>query len=314
MLDNNLGDTNMAKTELKQFIPVFVGSTYEDLRPYRKSIMESLHKLETIVRGMEYFGAKPNSPLSECLDSVKSCKIYIGIFGMRYGTIPHGDDKSMTHLEYEQSQEINLPSLIYIINSDKQPILAKYIDTGYKAKKLEKLKNHLKQKHVVSFFTTEHDLSKRILSDLPPVLKDLGMKIADKDVFNKTQETSIILKNFDALPKLWQNKEVEIQFIVTKVFYSIRSTTIEALGLEVGGTVCSYQKINNERSERYIFGENEMAQKLMSLLEGSQVTAKGLTLFGVDRASDLQHDEVGNPIVSPSIEKGILIQEIIKVV
>ena len=73
--------------EPKQHVPVFVGSTYEDLKDYRKAVMDALHRLETIVRGMEYFGSKPGTPKEECLKAVQSCRAYIGIFAMRYGTL-----------------------------------------------------------------------------------------------------------------------------------------------------------------------------------------------------------------------------------
>ena len=45
--------------EPKQHVPVFVGSTFEDLKDYRTAVREALHRLETIVKGMEYFGSKP---------------------------------------------------------------------------------------------------------------------------------------------------------------------------------------------------------------------------------------------------------------
>jgi hypothetical protein len=61
----------------KEYVSIFVGSTYSDLIEYRKSVMETLHKLKTIVNGMEYFGSKPGSPLEECLNSVRDSQIYI---------------------------------------------------------------------------------------------------------------------------------------------------------------------------------------------------------------------------------------------
>ena len=104
--------------ETKQYIPIFVGSTFTDLQPYRQAVRDSLVQLETIVRGMEYFGSKPGSPVEECLHVVRSCKVYVGIFGMRYGSIPDGYERSMTHLEYDEAQKSELPSLIYIVDEE----------------------------------------------------------------------------------------------------------------------------------------------------------------------------------------------------
>ena len=74
---------------------VFVGATYTDLRSYRDAVRDSLQRFELIVRGMETFGSRAGSPIDECMHAVRSCKVYIGIFGMRYGSIPEGKQKSI---------------------------------------------------------------------------------------------------------------------------------------------------------------------------------------------------------------------------
>ena len=89
---------------------------------------------------MEYFGSKPGSPVDECLAVVRSCKVYIGIFGMRYGSVPNGYDRSMTHMEYDEAQQRWLPSLIYMIDEQRQPILPIHVETGDGATKLRDVK------------------------------------------------------------------------------------------------------------------------------------------------------------------------------
>lgn len=147
-------------------VPIFVSSTFSDLQIYRNKIQDALTQLETIVRGMEQFGSKPGSPVDECFRVVQSCKLYIGVFGMRYGTVPEGYDKSMTNIEYDEAQRLKLPSLIYILNDD-QPIPAKDVETGPGAEKLAQLKESIKKRHVVSFFSTPEDLQSRIMHDVP---------------------------------------------------------------------------------------------------------------------------------------------------
>jgi hypothetical protein len=161
----------------EQHLPIFVGSTYEDLIDYRKAVTDALHRLEAIVRGMEYFGSKPGRPKDECLKAVASCRIYIGIFAMRYGSIDEETGKSMTHLEYEEAARLKLPALIYLIDEERQPVLPKFVETGEKAELLKTLKGELKKKFTVSFFTTPEDLAKRVAQDLPPLLKNVGIPI-----------------------------------------------------------------------------------------------------------------------------------------
>ncbi len=167
--------------EPKQSVPIFVSSTDEDLKGYRKAVREALHRLEIIVRGMEYFGSKPGSPKDECLKVVKSCRGYIGIFAMRYGSIDEETGKSLTHLEYEEAQRLGLPTLIYLIDEENQPVLPKFVDIGENARKLADLKAELKQRFTVSFFTTPEDLAKRISQDLPPILQDIGVEVQKEE-------------------------------------------------------------------------------------------------------------------------------------
>jgi len=168
----------------KQHGPVFLGSTYEDLQEYRNAVRDALRKIGTIVHGMEYFGSKPGSPKDECLKAVQSCKAYIGIFAMRYGSIDEETGKSMTHLEYEEASRLGLPILVYLIDEQNQPVLPKYVETGEKAKLLQELKMELKKKHMVSFFTTPEDLTKRVAHDLSPIIEQIGADIEAEHVID----------------------------------------------------------------------------------------------------------------------------------
>jgi hypothetical protein len=132
-----------------QNLRVFVSSTFSDLEPYRTAVREALHRLETVVRGMEYFGALPETPKEESLRIVRSCSAYVGIFAMRYGTIDEETGKSITHLEYEEAQRCRLPSLIYLIDEERQAVLPRDIDfAGHE--KLIALKGELRKHHTVA--------------------------------------------------------------------------------------------------------------------------------------------------------------------
>jgi len=140
-----------------QNLPVFVSSTFTDLQPYRSAVREALHRLEVVVRGMEYFGALPETPKDECLRIVRGCRAYVGVFAMRYGSVDPSSGKSFTHLEYEEAQRLNLPSLIYLVDEDRQPVLPANVDVGASGEKLRELKAQLRKNHVVSTFTTPED-------------------------------------------------------------------------------------------------------------------------------------------------------------
>jgi len=296
----------MAKDNEKQYVPIFVGSTFIDLKEYRKAAREALHRLETIVRGMEYFGSKPGSPVEECIAAVRSCKVYIGIFGMRYGSIPDGQELSMTHLEYKEAQDNKMPSLIYIID-ENQPIPPKHVETGVGATNLQKLKDSLLKRHVVSFFTTTDDLAAKILHDLPPVLKKFGTKVEGIIETDDISKSNDVLHRFKVLPKLWRGKEVVIEFVNEAGFTSVVDEIASALNIDIGGSVRCNLKINRNR-HWYTYGDGDLAEQLIDLEKNIAVKARAVTLFGV--TEDVVWTDDG-PIKRPESVKGLLIKEII---
>lgn len=225
----------MDKGRRKQFVPIFVGSTFEDLKPYRRAVRDTLAQLETVVRGMEYFGSKPGSPVDECLAVVRTCSVYIGIFGMRYGTIPDGHDLSMTHLEYEEAQGRDIPSLVYIIDEENQPILPKFVETGRGADLLRNFKAELKQNHVMSSFTTPEDLASKISRDVPELLKHLGKEVL-RDSGAAQQNTGEIIARFSVLPQRYRGREVVLEYPVDEL-HPVDAHECDAMRLPPGATL-----------------------------------------------------------------------------
>ena len=90
---------------------ISVSSTFADLARHRELVREAISKLEYRSKAMELFGALPDTPTEECLRLVRSTNVYVGIFGMRYGSIDPSSGKSLTQLEYEEAQSVKIPSL-----------------------------------------------------------------------------------------------------------------------------------------------------------------------------------------------------------
>lgn len=158
-----INEPNSWKTLMKS---IFVSSTFIDLRCHRELVREAIESLEYDAQAMEFFGALPDTPKEECLRLVRSSDVYIGIFAMRYGCIDSESGKSLTHLEYEEAQAIRLPSLVYLIDEEQHLLLPKDVDTGAPAKKLQNLKEILKNSHVVSFFSSPEDLAAKVVQDV----------------------------------------------------------------------------------------------------------------------------------------------------
>jgi hypothetical protein len=279
----------------KQHIPVFVGSTYEDLTEYRNAVRDALHRLETIVRGMEYFGSKPGSPKDECIKAVASCRLYIGIFAMRYGSVDEETGKSMTHLEFEEACRLKLPSLIYLLDEEKQPVLAKFVDTGDKAERLSALKAELKKRFVVSFFTSPEDLAKRVTQDLPPLLKDIGVSVAQAPPEKISDDAKTLIRQFRARPAKHAGKELLVDGEVLDDFSGVDASDCAALRLPLGDAIERRVKSPVLDDFARVVATGEMADWLESTPAGTKVRMKIRLLFG--KTEDIQYGPEG-PIES----------------
>jgi len=293
--------------EPKQHVPVFVGSTYEDLKEHRQFVKEALHRLEKIVRGMEYFGSKPGTPKEECLKAVRSCEVYIGIFAMRYGSIDEETGKSMTELEYDEAQRLKIPSLIYLIDEELQPVLPKFVDTDEKAEKLKTLKEKLKNKFMVSFFTSPDDLSKKVTQDLPVVLREKGIDVEKESIDIHSEQAEQIISKFKVRPKKYSGQEITINCkIHGDHVRAVDEEDCEALGLTIGDTIKLNVKsselghTNDSWSYDYICASGKIADRLEELNKEDDIQVKIKLLFG--KKVEIQWSEDG-PISKPEIIK-----------
>jgi hypothetical protein len=297
----------MARATTRPNVPVFVSSTFTDMQVYRRKIQDALTQLETVVRGMEQFGSKPGSPIDECLNVVQSCRLYVGVFGMRYGTVPDGHDKSMTHIEYDEAQRLGLPSLIYLLN-ENHPIPAKDVETGPGAEKLQALKELLKKRHTVSFFTTPEDLQARIMHDVPAQLSEMGVEV-ETTALEKVEEMGDrdLLLKFQMLPKLYGGRQVTIEFVLANI-RSAFDEDCSALRLEHGATITTNARID-ATTILNVHGERDIALALSSIPAGSKVRAVANTAFGT--YTQIIWGDDGEPIPETHGEKGLVITQIL---
>lgn len=274
----------MAKAEIKQSVPVFVSSTYEDLIEYRDEVQRVLIRLEQIVKGMEYFGSSPKKPLDVCLESVRSSKVYIGIIGMRYGSIEEETQRSFTQLEYEEAIKNNIPILIYIID-DNHPIPPKFVDLDKKAELLSGFKKLLTKNHTVSYFTTPNDLGKKLASDLLDVLESIDhIEINyQKDVI-ANDDFNEVFKKFMFRPAKFNSQEGELTIKISnrdKYGNNLKIDVVKSLGLTIGDTVgVPVYVIDNDTSANLypdivnLYGEKEMGDWIENVLPNTIAKVK----------------------------------------
>ncbi len=99
---------------------VFISSTAEDLGDYRAAARDAALRAGCTPDMQEYWVAKDNPPLAECLERVANTDVLIIIAAHRYGWAPpnqDGDeDKSITWLECEQAVEREAEVLAFVLD------------------------------------------------------------------------------------------------------------------------------------------------------------------------------------------------------
>ena len=114
---------------------------------------------------MEDFLSKDERPKDLCLNLIKECDLYVGIFAHRYGHKPKGDCQSITEQEYHCARSNGIDCLIFIVKDD-YPWHKKWIDRGKNEKSLLKLKEELCSNHTISFFTNKDNFSALLSASL----------------------------------------------------------------------------------------------------------------------------------------------------
>jgi len=302
----------------KNHHPVFISSTFEDLKEYRLAVQNVLVRLETVVKGMEHFGSSPNSPKDECLKIVNESKIFILIVGTRYGYIDNSSGKSMVEIEYLEAKKSNLPILVYVLNTELQPVLPKYVDIGEKADKLKLFKESLVKNHLCSLFTTPEDLALKVAQDLPEQLNKVGVdvKINLKDEIVNEKDSYSILKKFILRPKSTPSvkAKVKIQISSGTKFTSASYRDCLLYGVPPGDTFffsASFSANETHIGDSYFYAFGKVGDII------NDVIGKDATLNAIVRTESIVREtyyKTGRNIADkiPELLKGLIIEDIIE--
>lgn len=231
----------MAKN-IKQHVPIFVSSTYTDLVPYRKAVWNTLDKLKVGVSGMEIFGARSAEPLQTCVDEVIKCEVFVGIIGMRYGSVDEKTGKSFVRVEYETALKKNLDILIYLIDEEKAQIPPKLVDVAESASKLQDFKELLRKKHTIETFQSPEDLSSKMERDLLRLFTEKGLVIEEEKLQPSVhpEKTIRLLNKFNLMPDRFDGSEVELIIMFSGNPKAVSESLCKAIGLRFGWSLSRY--------------------------------------------------------------------------
>ena len=169
-------------------LKVYISSTYEDLKEYRKAVYDALRKIRADAIAMEDYVAQHQRSLQKCLEDVASSDMYVGIFAWRYGYIPNNnkenpDNLSITELEYRKAKEKGIPCLIFLLkNTDEWPLefIDGKVESGKSRDNIIRLRNDLKVNHTISFFKTPADLVEDTITAIFKIVNELKEKEYNK--------------------------------------------------------------------------------------------------------------------------------------
>jgi hypothetical protein len=142
---------------------IYISSTYEDLKPYREAVYNTLRQWEIDAIAMEDYVASDKRPLDKCLEDISQCNVYIGLFAWKYGYVPPGENKSITHLEYERAVADKKPCFIFMLHEDAM-WKRKLMDTDLS--QVEQFRKKLQEEHTVAFFSSVDELKALISASL----------------------------------------------------------------------------------------------------------------------------------------------------
>ncbi len=155
---------------------VYLSSTFEDLKEYRRAVFDILEEAGLDVARMEAYTATDERPVDHCLRDVQQSDIYVGIYAWRYGYEPpadhdNPDGKSITELEYRQAERNNLRKLLFFAHPDTN---AQWPDcfkdevtgAGERGTKLNVFRQELGTEKMASFFRTPQELAGHVLASI----------------------------------------------------------------------------------------------------------------------------------------------------
>jgi len=149
---------------------VFVSSTSVDLHLHRAAVRETLLRMGLYPDAMETWGAQPHGdPATVSVEKVRGCAAMVLIVAWRYGFVPAGGTRSITHLEYVEATSSGRPCYVFLADPATEaaqvPFPVALRDPEHEAA-LAAFRAQLAREKVVEFFTTPEDLAHRVATSL----------------------------------------------------------------------------------------------------------------------------------------------------
>jgi tetratricopeptide (TPR) repeat protein len=142
-----------------------ISSTAYDLPKHREAAENACLRVHFFPVMMEHQARGSADALQLSLELVDRADVYVLILGRRYGEVAPGQDKSFTHLEFERAVERRIPTLVMLIADDHPQFFAD-VETGPGAERLAKLREEVRLRQGVNYFSSPDDLRAKLIFEL----------------------------------------------------------------------------------------------------------------------------------------------------
>ncbi len=158
---------------------IYLSSTYEDLKDYRRVVFDALRQSGYHVIAMEDYVAADKRPVDKCLADVAGADIYVGLFAFRYGYVPppghnNSNGLSITELEFRQAESLKKPCLTFVVN-ENTPWPPKFDDARAaedKGERINTFRRYLLNERMASSFASPHELAALVLAAVTKHLEE----------------------------------------------------------------------------------------------------------------------------------------------
>ena len=124
---------------------------------------------------MEYFTARDEKPAQYCIDQVRKCDVYVGIIGLRYGSLVRDrPEVSYTELEFEAATEARtIKRLIFLLDPASLVPAGRFMDRKHGAQQ-EKFRKRLSAGVMCRTFSDADELEKLVYQALKEMRRGDG--------------------------------------------------------------------------------------------------------------------------------------------
>lgn len=92
--------------------------TYPERRSFVEAAIDAVNQSGAAPGDMRWLGSRDRPPAEVCAERIRSCDVYVGVLGHRYGTVVPATDLSHTEWEFEVAGDIGIPRFIFLLDEE----------------------------------------------------------------------------------------------------------------------------------------------------------------------------------------------------